>query len=64
MTDGLATLGEFHFLRPWWFLGLAPALLVLSLYQWRRRSAGNWEQIINPALLPFLMQGEGKTTGK
>jgi Ca-activated chloride channel family protein len=64
MTDGLATLGEFHFLRPWWFLGLIPALLVLSLYQWRRRSAGNWEQIINPALLPFLMQGEGKTTGK
>ena len=64
MTDGLATLSEFHFLRPWWFLGLIPALLVLSLYQWRRRSAGNWEQIINPALLPFLMQGEGKTTGK
>ena len=64
MPDGLTALSEFHFLRPWWFLGLAPALLAIALYQWRKRSAGNWEQVINPALLPFLMQGETKASGK
>ncbi|MDG1165028.1 MAG: VWA domain-containing protein [Porticoccaceae bacterium] len=61
MSDLLANLGDFHFLRPWWFLGLVPVFLVLGLYQWHKRSAGNWEQIINPALLPFLLQGEDKT---
>jgi Ca-activated chloride channel family protein len=58
MSDWITALSEFHFLRPWWFLGLAPVLLVVGLYQWRKRSAGNWEQVINPALLPFLIQGE------
>ena len=58
MTDLLTNLDAFHFLRPWWFAALIPALLLLALYQWRKRSAGNWEQIINPALLPYLMQGE------
>ena len=58
MTDLLTNLDAFHFLRPWWFAALIPALLLLVLYQWRKRSAGNWEQIINPALLPYLMQGE------
>ena len=58
MTDWLTNLDAFHFLRPWWFAALIPALLLLALYQWRKRSAGNWEQIINPALLPYLMQGE------
>jgi len=49
---------EFHFLRPLALLGLIPALLIVALTQWRKRSAGNWEKIINPALLPFLMQGD------
>lgn len=57
----LNALDNFHFIRPMWFLGLIPAILVLVLFQWRKRSAGNWAQVINPALLPFLMQGE---TGK
>jgi Ca-activated chloride channel family protein len=64
MSDWVTALGEFHFLRPWWFLGLAPALLAILLYQWRKRSAGNWEQVINSALLPFLMQGETKASSK
>jgi len=49
---------EFHFLRPLALLGLIPALLIVAFAQLRKRSAGNWEKIINPALLPFLMQGE------
>ena len=50
---------EFHFLRPLALLGVIPALLIVALAQWRKRSAGNWETIINPELLPFLMQGDG-----
>ena len=50
---------NFHFLRPWWFLGLIPVVAVMGFYTWRKRNAGNWETIINPELLPFLLQGSG-----
>lgn len=49
---------ELHLLRPLALLGLIPALIAVALAQCRKRSAGNWEKIINPALLPYLMQGE------
>ena len=49
---------QLHLLRPLALLGLIPALIAVALVQWRKRSAGNWEKIINPALLPYLMQGE------
>ena len=49
---------QLHLLRPLALLGLIPALIAVALDQWRKRSAGNWEKIINPALLPYLMQGE------
>ncbi len=48
---------QLHLLRPLALLGLIPALLLVALAQWRKRSAGNWEKVINPELLPFLMQG-------
>tara|TARA_B110000908_G_scaffold172392_1_gene239527 strand:- start:1872 stop:3752 length:1881 start_codon:yes stop_codon:yes gene_type:complete len=49
---------QLHLLRPLALLGLIPALIAVALAQWRKRSAGNWEKIINPALLPYLMQGQ------
>jgi Ca-activated chloride channel family protein len=49
---------EFHFLRPLMLLALLPALLIVAYDQLQKRSAGSWENIINPALLPFLMQGD------
>ena len=58
MSDWLANFSDFHFLRPWWFLGLVPVAALLVLYRWRKQRAGSWENIINPALLPFLLQGE------
>ncbi|HIK80711.1 MAG TPA: VWA domain-containing protein, partial [Porticoccaceae bacterium] len=48
----------FHFLRPWWFLGLVPVALIIGFYSWHKHHAGNWTSIINPELLPFLMQGK------
>ena len=51
-------LSQFHFCaRPHCWLML-PALLLVALNHWRKRSAGNWEKVINPQLLPFLMQGD------
>ena len=53
----------FHFLRPWWFLGLAPVALIVGFYSWHKHHAGNWATIINPELLPFLMQGKAPSDG-
>ena len=53
----------FHFLRPWWFLGLAPVALIIGFYSWHKHHAGNWATIINPELLPFLMQGKAPSDG-
>ena len=50
------SLAEFHFLRPWWFLGLLPALACLIIVNRRSGRAGNWELVINPALIPYLIQ--------
>ena len=49
-----------QFLRPWWLL----ALLALPLLAWawraraRRRSA--WRDVVDPHLLPHLLEGEGE----
>jgi Ca-activated chloride channel family protein len=46
---------NFHFLRPWWLLGLV-IWLVVALLQWRRqKTQSRWEGIIHPSLLKFLL---------
>jgi Ca-activated chloride channel homolog len=52
--------GDFHFLRPAWFLALVPvALLAWGI---RRREDGGrpWHGIVDPHLLPYLLSGQGK----
>lgn len=50
-----STWDNFHFLRPWWLLGLLP-LVIAALVQWRRqRTQARWEGIIHPQLLEFLL---------
>jgi Ca-activated chloride channel homolog len=52
---------QFHWLRPWWLLAFIP-VLVLAVYLWRlKRHAHQWQQMVSPELLPFLL--DGKTTG-
>ena len=46
---------EFHFLRPWWLLALVPALLMLVLLVKSRQSRGNWSEVCDAELLPFLL---------
>jgi Ca-activated chloride channel family protein len=51
-------LEQFHWLRPWWLLAILPVLL-LALILWRqRRAAKQWQAIIAPELLPFLLDGK------
>ena len=51
---GLELMRAFHFLHPAWLLVLPPLLVILSWFVWRQRTAGNWSQVIDPALLPAL----------
>jgi Ca-activated chloride channel family protein len=62
-----ALLTDFHFVRPEWFWALVPATLCLMQIKKRHNRAGNWEQVINPALIPYLMQnpsGDNSTSIK
>ncbi len=55
---------QFHWLRPLWLLALIPAL-VLSVFLWRqKRKAYQWQQLIAPELLPFLLDGKTVQTKK
>ncbi len=57
MASAIELLQNFHFLRPWWFLGLLPALVTTLLLRRKNRSADGWESVINPQLLPVLLLG-------
>lgn len=48
--------GQFHFLRPAWFLALLP-LAVLLWFMRRRKLGSRWEAVCDAALLPFILLG-------
>ena len=46
---------EFHFLRPFWLLGLIPILLFFFA-MWRMNSVITaWDKAIDKSLLPYLL---------
>ena len=53
----------FHFLRPYWLLGLIPLLVVLWLYLKRRRVSGSWSAVCDPRLLPHILLGVEQRQG-
>ncbi|HEV8695372.1 MAG TPA: VWA domain-containing protein [Lysobacter sp.] len=59
VSEFLKDLGALHFLRPWWF----GTLLALPLLAWwwraRQRSRGVWHGLVDPHLLPHLLQTSG-----
>jgi len=62
--DILATLDQFHFLRPAWLLLLIPAaFLMWSVYQ-RSDSLRAWRKVIAPHLLEHLLLRESGETGR
>ena len=55
-------LEQFHFLEPLWLLALLPLIIVFWLAIQTTTNSRAWEKIIDPNLLPLLLQGEDKNT--
>ena len=53
-------LTNFHFVRPLWFWAVIPAVLLYLLLRHRASNASNWEDSIDPGLLPFLLENAGE----
>lgn len=49
-------LTEFHLIRPFWLLALIPYALLLVLMLRNKLAQGNWTNLCDTALLPFLLQ--------
>lgn len=50
---------HFHFMRPWLLLTLLPAAYLWWQLQRRSATANQWADVVDTALLPHLLQGEG-----
>ncbi len=47
---------NFHFLRPLWFYALVPGLLLFLTLRYRQSHHSNWENAIDPHLLPHILE--------
>ena len=45
-----------HFIRPWWLLGLIPAMVVAVLWARQRAAGSHWEASVAPELLAVLLE--------
>lgn len=58
-------LNNFHFLRPWWFLAIIPALILFVLYRRKMtNNAHNWQEYCDPHLLPYLLVQSDNSTNR
>ncbi len=48
-------LAEFHWLRPEWFGALPVAGILLALLVRQRLLPGNWQKVIDPQLMPYIL---------
>ncbi len=51
-------LSQFHFLRPWWLIALAPVVVVALLLWYQKHNARSWQQMVAPELLQYLLDGQ------
>ncbi len=51
------SLSELHFIRPWWLAALLPLALLLWRLMRGGGGASNWQDLVDPHLLPHLLVG-------
>ncbi|MCD2182802.1 VWA domain-containing protein [Rhizobium sp. GN54] len=56
-------ISEFHFLRPWWLLAIAAALLLVWLLGRQSNMRARWQNLIAPNLLDHLLIERGRSGG-
>lgn len=54
----LQQFGEFHFLRPWWWLALLPTLAVYWIIRANQDAGRTWSGVIDEHLLPYLLSDQ------
>lgn len=57
-------LTDFHFIRPLWLLAIVPALAMIWLLRPASAAAGDWQKVIDPQLLPYLMDDSSAPTSR
>lgn len=55
-------IGHFHFLRPWWLLGLLPLALLIYFWIRRTREQTAWSTAISQPLLEVLLDNKSVAT--
>ncbi len=57
-------ISAFHFLRPWWFIALIPAIILFIFMLQRAKSGDNvWNKYCDPHLLKHLLAKNNSATG-
>lgn len=49
-------LADFHFIRPFWLLALIPAIVFIVLLLRNKLTQGNWDNVCDAELLPYILQ--------
>jgi len=63
MNELINLFENFHFIRPWWLISIAPALVIL-VFLWNTKNINStWSGIISNDLMPYLLvQQQGQIT--
>lgn len=51
-------ISQFHFLRPLWLIALAPVVVIALLLWYQKHTAKQWQQMVAPELLKYLLDGQ------
>jgi Ca-activated chloride channel family protein len=55
---------EFHFIRPYWLIALIPCFIFVILTLKHKFQRGNWNNVCDEALLPYILQQKPTTQKK
>lgn len=52
---------DFHFIRPYWLLAFIPAIVLMTLSVKNTLSKGEWADVCDAELLPFILEDKNST---